>query len=522
MAGNRTLKLSILADTADLVKGLKTAENETQSSSSRIGSAFAAVGKAAAVAGAAVAAYGVKLAVDGVKAAIEDEQAQVKLAGSLERVTGATKDQIAAVEEQILKTSLATGVADDELRPALDRLTRSTKNVDQSQKLLNLALDISKGSGKSLEFVTNALSKSFEGQNTALGKLGVGISAAQLKTMDFDDITKQLANTFEGAAADAADTFAGKTARLQVAFDEAKESVGAALLPILTKLFDFINEYLVPIFDRFQNGSSDLGKTIKDFLTPILNTLQSAYEKISTAIRENADEYRPLIDLLKSLANFVKGTVAPILIDVLGKAFTGIVNTVVFLIDKIGNLIQLFARLGTAIKNSPLGKLGAGIADIFSGGSKAGLSISTLEGGARGTAGGALISQSFTDQLAESLAKPVAGVLQPITEEFKRNVIGLIPGNPNGVNNAWIESLKDAVGFVVGEQGGFGLFNAQGQLTGGSNPGNIRNIPGSVTINVNAPSVIDEEGFARAVGQALSNSSARAGTVEITPQFSAV
>jgi hypothetical protein len=179
----------------------------------------------------------------------------------------------------------------------------------------------------------------------------------------------------------------------------------------------------------------------------------------------------------------------------------------------------LFARLGTAIKNSPLGKLGAGIADLFSGGSKAGLSINTLEGG---SARGGLVSQSFTDQLAESLAAPVAGVLSPITDEFKRNVIGLVPGNPNGVNNAWIESLKDSVGFLMGQEGGFGLYNAQGQLTGGSNPGNMRNIPGSVIINVNAPSVIDEEGFARAVGQALSNSSARAGTVEITPQFSAV
>ena len=513
MAGNRTLKLSILADTADLVKGLKTAENETQSSSSRIGSAFAAVGKAAAVAGAAVAAYGVKLAVDGVKAAIEDEQAQVKLAGSLERVTGATKDQIAAVEEQILKTSLATGVADDELRPALDRLTRSTKNVDQSQKLLNLALDISRGSGKSLESVTNALSKSFEGQNTALGKLGVGISAAQLKTMDFDDITKQLANTFEGAAADAADTFAGKTARLQVAFDEAKESVGAALLPILTRLFDFINEYLVPIFDRFQNDTSGLAKTIKDFLTPVLNILQSAYQKISTAIRENADEYRPLINLLKSLADFVKGTVAPILIDVLGKAFTGIVNTVVFLIDKIGDLIQLFARLGNAIKNSPLGKLGAGIADIFTGGSKAGLSVNTLESGAAGRVG--LESASF----AESISESVANVLQPITDDFKRNVIGLVPGNPNGVNNAWLETLKDSIGFVQNQQG-FGLYNAQGQLIGGSNTGDIRGAtPPSVTINVNAPSVIDEEGFARAVGTALSNATARAGTIQTTPAF---
>ena len=519
MAGNRTLKLSILADTADLVKGLKTAENETQSSSSRIGSAFAAVGKAAAVAGAAVAAYGVKLAVDGVKAAIEDEQAQVKLAGSLERVTGATKDQIAAVEEQILKTSLATGVADDELRPALDRLTRSTKNVDQSQKLLNLALDISRGSGKSLESVTNALSKSFEGQNTALGKLGVGISAAQLKTMSFDDITKQLANTFEGAAADAADTFAGKTARLQVAFDEAKESVGAALLPILTRLFDFINEYLVPIFNRFQNDTSGLATTIKDFLTPVLTTLKSAYDKISTAVRENADEYRPLIDLLKSLANFVKGTVAPILVDVLGKAFTSIVNTVVFLIDKIGDLIQLFARLGNAIKNSPLGKLGAGIADIFSGGSKAGLSINTLEGGALGGSLGSVTGVTPIT-INNPIIKGDGNLAQAITDDFKREQLGI--GRVIGYN-PWIEALETATSVVFGRQGGFGLYDAQGRLVSGNSPTNDpTNIPNSITINVNAPSVIDEEGFARAVGQALSNSSARAGTVEITPQFSAV
>ncbi len=142
---------------ADFRRAEQTRRNvETQSSSGRIGNAFAAVGKAAAVAGAAVAAYGVKLAVDGVKAAIEDEQAQVKLAGSLQRVTQATDDQIAAVEKQITVTALATGVADDELRPALDRLTRSTKNIEQSQKLLNLALDISRGSGKSLESVTNA------------------------------------------------------------------------------------------------------------------------------------------------------------------------------------------------------------------------------------------------------------------------------------------------------------------------------------------------------------------------------
>jgi hypothetical protein len=510
MAGNRTLKLSILADTADLVKGLNKAQDETEKSSSRIGGAFAAVGKAAAVAGAAVAAYGVKLAVDGVKAAIEDEQAQVKLAGSLERVTGATKDQIAAVEEQILKTSLATGIADDELRPALDRLTRSTKNVDQSQKLLNLALDISRGSGKSLESVTNALSKSFEGQNTALGKLGVGISAAQLKTMSFDDITKQLANTFEGAAAQSAETFAGKTARLQVAFDEAKESVGAALLPILTRLFDFINEYLVPIFDRFSGDTSALGNNIKNFLTPILNTLQSAYEKISTAVKENADEYRPLINLLKSLAEFVKSTVAPILVDVLGAAFRGIVNTVTFLIDKIGDLIQLFARLGNAIKNSPLGKLGAGIADIFTGGgSKAGLNVSTLEGGAGrsqgqilpGTGGKVILNGREYIQTGDFLVP-----------QFSKNLTAA----ESAIYNRFLkdpERQAITVGEQIKEQQIFDIlgFKRVSDLQGGAQP--------NVTINVNAPSVIDQEGFARAVGTALSNATARAGTIQTTPAF---
>jgi hypothetical protein len=337
--------------------------------------------------------------------------------------------------------------------------------------------------------------------------------------MSFDDITKQLANTFEGAAAQSAETFAGKTARLQVAFDEAKESVGAALLPILTRLFDFINEYLVPIFDRFSGDTSALGNNIKNFLTPILNTLRSAYEKISTAVKENADEYRPLIDLLKSLASFVKGTVAPILVDVLGAAFRGIVNTVTFLIDKIGDLIQLFARLGNAIKNSPLGKLGAGIADIFTGGgSKAGLSINTLEGGALGGLGSATGVTPIT--INNPIIKGDGNLAQAITDEFKREQLGI--GRVTGYN-PWIEALETATSVVFGRQGGFGLYDAQGRLVSGNSPTNDpTNIPGSITINVNAPSVIDEEGFARAVGQALSNSSARAGTIEITPQFSAV
>jgi hypothetical protein len=217
------------------------------------------------------------------------------------------------------------------------------------------------------------------------------------------------------------------------------------------------------------------------------------------------------------LASFIKGTVAPILVDVLGAAFTGIVNTVTFLIDKIGDLIQLFARLGNAIKNSPLGSLGSRIGDIFTGGgTKGSLSINTLEGGALGGSLGSVTGVTPIT-INNPIIKGDGNLAQAITDDFKREQLGI--GRVTGYN-PWIEALETATSVVFGKQGGFGLYDAQGRLVSGNSPTNDpTNIPGSITINVNAPSVIDEEGFARAVGQALSNSTARAGTVQTTPTF---
>ncbi len=225
MAGSRTLKLSILADVDDLKKKLDTGSKEVEG----FGGKLEKFGKVAAVAFAAAAAaagaYAVKLAVDGVKAAIEDEAAQLRLANALKNVTGATQAQISAVEQQILKTSLATGVADDQLRPALQRLATATGSVTESQDLLNLALDISAATGKSVESVSNALGKAYEGNTGALTRLGVGLSAAEIKTLGLEGTVKQLAETFGGAATVQANTFEGQIARLKVGFDEAKDCV---------------------------------------------------------------------------------------------------------------------------------------------------------------------------------------------------------------------------------------------------------------------------------------------------------
>ena len=252
--GNRTLKLSILADVDDLKKKLDQADKAVETNSDKI-SAFGKKAAAAfAVAAAAAVAYGTKLAIDGVKAAIQDEQAQLRLANALKAATGATDDQIKATESMILKTSLATGVADDELRPAMQRLAVSTKDVGEAQRLLALALDISKGSGKDLESVANALGKAQDGNTTALQRLGLGLSKAELATLSFTEIQTKLSELYGGAAAANAETFQGKIDRLKVGFDEAKEALGTALLPQVEKFIGFLNTTGIPALNAFIAG----------------------------------------------------------------------------------------------------------------------------------------------------------------------------------------------------------------------------------------------------------------------------
>jgi hypothetical protein len=251
---SRTLTLALAADIDDLKKGLKKADDEIQTFGDKANAFGKKAAAAFAVAAAAAVAYGTKLAVDGVKAAIEDEQAQLKLANALKAATGATDAQIKATESMILKTSLATGVADDELRPALQRLAVSTKSTEDAQKLLSLALDISKGSGKGLEEVANALGKAQDGNTTALGRLGLGLSKAELSTLSFTEVQAKLSELYGGSAAANAETFQGKIDRLKVGFDEAKESLGMALLPTVEKFINFINVSGLPALNAFIAG----------------------------------------------------------------------------------------------------------------------------------------------------------------------------------------------------------------------------------------------------------------------------
>ena len=375
-AGTRTLKLSLLADVAGLSKGLDQGSKEVESFGSKVGDFGKKAGLAFAVAGAAAVAYAGKLLIDGVKAAAEDEAAQAKLAATLINVTGATKNQTLAVENYITQTSIANNVTDDILRPSLERLVRATSDITQAQKLQGLALDISAGSGKSLEAVSNALGKAYEGNSAALGKLGVGLSAAELKSMSFDEVTKTLSNTFGGQAAIAADTFSGKIGRLGIVFNEAKETVGSFVIdaitpmltlfienvvPVINELATAIGEKLAPVFDNLATFLTErlipvfklywefITKTlipaIVNFFEPALIGISKAFGTVSKSLENNRDKLQPLFDLFKGFFEFASKYLAPFLGTVLGKSFE-VLGSV------ISGIITIFATLVNIINSA--------------------------------------------------------------------------------------------------------------------------------------------------------------------------
>jgi hypothetical protein len=348
--GTRALTLKLLADVDNFTKNLNKADKDVMSFGDKVSDFGKKAGLAFAAAGAAAVAYAGKLAIDGVKSAIEDAAAQEKLALTLRNVTGATNAQIAATEDYITQTSLAFGITDDDLRPSLERLARATGDVAKAQKLQTVAIDVAAGSGKSLEAVTNAMARAAEGNTAALGRLGIGLSAAQLKTMSMDEITAKLADTFENQAAAKADTFQGKLTRLQIAFDEGKETVGSYILTAITPMVEVIVNRVIPAIADFTDNLGEKLRPVIEFLTPITNGLRSAFNSVKNSLSDNSEELKPLLILFKAVAEFARDVLAPVLSKTLGAALSIIGKAISGLIDGLASVVTFFNNLYNAIK----------------------------------------------------------------------------------------------------------------------------------------------------------------------------
>ncbi len=488
MAGSRTLKLSILADVDDLRKKLGTGSQEVEGFGSKVADFGKKAAAAFAVAAAAAAAYAGKLLIDGVKAAIEDEKAQTALATSLRNVAGASDAVVAGVEKYITKTALAVGITDDQLRPSFDRLVRSTKDVEEAQKLQALALDIAAGSGKSLETVSQALGRAYDGNTAGLGRLGLGLSAAELKSMTFDQVTQQLAATFAGQATEQAETFAGKMERLSIAVDEGKETVGAFVLdaitplisnfvekgipaiaafadeigPKLTPIIDNIvmvfRDFLIPTFKQWWRIlSQDIIPAISAVVIPVIQGLFSVFNKVKNAVMENRDEFAKLEPVIKAVWSFIKTYLAPILGGVLKTALSGIGSILATLVNGFGSLASAIGSAFNNLKNfinlikdNPVVK---GISNV----------IGSVFGGGRAEGGAVKAGTSYVvgERGAEMFVPKTDGVIIPnnkmggggTVNNFNINVTGAL--DQEGVARQIVDILNNS--FYRGTIGAQGL-----------------------------------------------------------------
>jgi hypothetical protein len=203
------------------------------------------------------------------KAAIADEQSTKLLETQLRATLGPSQALADSVADFVDQTQLATGVADDELRPALAGLVRFTKDASKAQDLLNLSLDASKATGKDLTAVSTAIGRAYDGNFTSLKKLGIPLDENIIKTKDFEAAQRALTAQFGGAAAANANTFAGRIQILKVRFDEVVEAIGYKVLPVLGNLLDYTDKLIKIMGERGLGGViGELGSKLRRFIDP--------------------------------------------------------------------------------------------------------------------------------------------------------------------------------------------------------------------------------------------------------------
>ena len=500
MAGIPKVKITFDADFDDLKKGIKGTQTEVETFSDKVGDFGKKAAIAFAVAGAAIGAF----ALSAIKAAAEDEVAQTKLQDTIRKTTNATAEQIAGIDTYVTKQSIATATTDDVIRPALSRLILATKDVTKAQDLLSLAQEIAAAKSLPLETVTNALGKAYEGSNTSLGKLGLGIDKATLKTSSFDEVQKLLNVTFDGFIENQATTAAFKFEQISIAVNESKEAIGAALLPVITELADFILITAVPALESFIAGL-----TGKDSLAEGLTDSQKKAVEWGKKVKGVIDTVIDLKDELIAVA-IVIGTVF------LVSKITAAVSTTIALIKTLivaYNALKasaIVAGVASAFALNPL--LGVGAVALAAGVLAAANALATRSnvdantspiytgnpnlitgatggtGGTGGSGGVTTVTKAATDNKAAIAA---------ITGDI---------GGTAGVAGAGVTDSQNAADIVADAAASIASITAitarQAEIRA-EERGDFSSAP---TINVTVNGAIDSEGTARTITQVINDS----------------
>ena len=531
MAGIPKVKITFDADLDELKKGVKSATGEVQGFGDRVADFGKKAALAFAVAGAAVTAF----AVSAVKAAAEDQAAQKKLTDTIKATTDATAQQIAGIDRYVTKTSIAAAVTDDQIRPALARLARSTGDVQESQDLLALALDLSAASGKSLEVTTNALAKSHEGSNTALKKLGLGLDENYLKTASNDQIVKDLTATYGNFSENQAKTAEARFRSMSIAIQESKEAIGAALLPVAERLATFVLETLIPAIDGFIGGlTGDSGlkssltesqknmyewgervrgliKTIVEFKDELLvvgGVIAAVFvaSKISAGVTATIALIKSLIVAYNALkaSSIVAGVASAFALNpLLGVGAVALAAGVLAGANALANSSDTstdFGGSGFATSGAPGAISGGGGSRVSGGGGTGGGGFTS---GGTGGGGSSIMTPTGATSLNNLVSRltDIQGKFSDLTFLVETGGISRSAGQAqlNALTKEFnvLQSQADA---LTGT-GGQGTFN----------PGSFRAGEAATMITVNMGVVGDPEGAARAVEQIFQDSLARGG-----------
>ena len=361
---------------------LKKSVDESEGLLGKLGGSFTKIGVIGAAGFAAVAA-GIGFAA---KAAAEDQKSFALLENTIRNVTGATHDQIKAVDDQIGKMSLATGVADDKLRPAFEALVRGTRDTELAMSQMSLVLDISTSLQTDATVVADALAKAQQGNTKALAALSPEMKTMIKEGASMEQILETLTANFDGAADAAANTFGGQLARLKVFLSELVEQIGYYVLPVLSKIAEFIVQDVVPaftsiiekhgpalaaIFQKIADFIADkvvpvlrdklipfitvvaefigekLVPIIRDSAIVIFGKLGDIFDTVSKKIEENRGNIDKLVTFFGDLVGFITKYVAPTLVKVLGVAFDIVGKAIGPIIDVVFTLMGALASLGS-------------------------------------------------------------------------------------------------------------------------------------------------------------------------------
>ena len=376
----KPITVSIVGNAGPLKKSLDEADGFL----GKFGGSIQKLGLAAA-AGVGALAAGIGFAA---KQAADDQKSFEQLAVTMRNVTGASDEMVKSIDDQLGAMSLATGVADDKLRPAYEALLRGTKDTETALRDMTLVLDISTALQTDQTTIADALAKAYEGNFKALRTLSPEMATMIKEGASLDEVMGVLTKTFGGSAAAAADTFGGQVDRLKIFMSELVEQIGYYVLPVLSKIAEFIVNDVVPAFQRivdkygpalaaiFEKIATFIGDkvvpVIRDRLLPfiqqtaefigeklvpiirdvaikVFDGLRNIFEKVSEKVRENSGNIEKMREFFGDLIKFVQTYVAPVLTKVLGKAFDVVAAAIGPVIDVVFGLMGALATMGSFV-----------------------------------------------------------------------------------------------------------------------------------------------------------------------------